>query len=703
MNFLEEESTMDVCFVSALTMTDFGDLELIRCSNQEDMMDPPLGILSLAAVLSEKGIISHVVNLNKLFFDFLKCNEQEKLSNLLTFIVKHIKSLSFDILALSTICSSYPLTLRIAEEVKKFNPSVKIILGGPQASVVDISTMKAFPFIDLIVRGEGEDTFPLLLEALSNTGFSPELETVRGITFRKDTEIIRNPNAHPILDLDNLPLPAYYLDPSIKGYKKISLEVGRGCPFNCTFCSTSEFFNRKFRLKSPEKMIEQMKFIKNRYGINNIAFTHDNFTANRKKVVEFCEALLNCGDDFCWSCSARTDQVDDDLIALMAKAGCNGIFFGIETGSARLQQIINKNLNLSDAILRIQCANSHGIETTISLIIAFPEETKDDLKSTVNFYVDLFRLKNVEPQLSLLVALAGTQIHSKYKNKLVLDNVYSDISYQGWKQDPIDAEMIYSNPDIFPNFYSIPTSHMDRFYFNEVRFFFNAIKIWFRWLPLVLLQDSGDMLNIFDRWKTWRTSKFVDDLDLDAYKVYYSNKQFPKDFIEFVLSCYNNEISRSKAVISAIIVIENLFLTSVDSPIIESSEKTEIFGLTSFPYKPNNLHIVQLDVDYKELIQCLQDKKSFEQVSAKNVAIAFKKTNSKDTEAGMRILSPLSEELLDMCDGSHNVYDIVDHFSSLKAQVDGIPSNKVCYIGLNQLFQQGLIELSSQPIKIKYI
>jgi len=701
MNFLEEKSTMDVCFVSALTMTDFGDLELIRCSNQEDMMDPPLGILSLAAVLYEKGIISQVVNLNKLFFDFLKSNEDEKLSYLLTFIVKQIESLSFDILALSTICSSYPLTLRIAQEVKKFNPSVKIILGGPQASVVDISTMKAFPFVDFIVRGEAEDTLPLLLEALSNTGLSPELETIMGITFRKGTEIIRNPNAHPILDLDNLPLPAYYLDPSIKRYKKVSLEVGRGCPFNCTFCSTSEFFNRKFRFKSPKTIIEQMKHIKNRYGINYIAFTHDNFTANRKKVVEFCEALLNCGDDFCWSCSARTDQVDDDLIALMAKAGCKGIFYGIETGSSRLQQIINKNLKLSDAILRIECANNHGIETTVSLIIAFPEETKDDLRCTVNFYVDLLRFKNVEPQLSLLVALAGTQIYSRYKNELVLDNIYSDISYQGWKQDPIDVEMIHTNPEIFPNFYSIPTSHMDRLYFNEVRFFLIAIKIWFRWLPLVILQDSGDMLKVFDRWRTWKNSKFTDYLDLDTYKVYYSNKQFPKDFIEFVLSCYNNEITNSKIVISTIIEIENMFLTSVDNPIIESSEKTGIFSLTSFPYKPKNMHIVQLNIDYKELIQCLRKNKSFDRVSAKNVTIAFKMTNKNDIETDMRILSPLSEELLDMCDGSHSVNDIVDQFSSLKAQVDGIPANKVCYIGLNQLFQQGLIELSSQPTKIK--
>jgi radical SAM superfamily enzyme YgiQ (UPF0313 family) len=694
---------MNVCLVSPLTMTDFGDLELIRCSNQEVMMDPPLGILSIAAVLCEKGISSQVVNLNKLFFDFIRCNEDEKSSILLTFVVKHITSLSFDILALSTICSSYPLTLRIAQEVKKFNPSVKIILGGPQASVVDISTMKAFPYIDFIVRGEAEDTFPLLIESISNGCTSQGLETVMGITFRKDNEIIRNPAAHPIPDLDNLPLPAYHLDPHINEYKRISLEVGRGCPFNCTFCSTSEFFNRKFRFKSPKKMIEQMKFIKKNFGINNIAFTHDNFTAKRKKVVEFCEALLNCEEKFCWSCSARTDQVDDDLIAIMAKAGCKGIFFGIETGSARMQKIINKNLNLSDAILRIQCANDYDIETTVSMITAFPEETKNDLKNTVNFYVDLFRFKNVEPQLSLLVALAGTQIHSRYKNELVLDNIYSDISYQGWKQDPIDVEMTKANPEIFPNFYSIPTSHIDRLFFNEVRFFLIGIKIWFRWLPLVLLQDSGDMLYVFERWRTWGVSKFIDNFDLNACKVYYSSKQFPNDFIEFVLNCYNNEIAKAKNVISTIVEIENLFLTDVDCPVIESNEKTEIFSLTSFPYKPKNLHIVHLNVDYKELIQCLRDKKSTEYVSAKNVTIAFKKTDQKGLDIDMRILTPLTEELLNMCNGSYNVNDIVAQFSSLKTEVDGIPSNKMCYFGLSELFHQGLIDLTSKPIEANHL
>lgn len=691
---------MNVCFVTALMSVDFGDLKFTLSSSKEYTSGPSLGVLSLAAILCEKGITPQVVNLDKLFIDFIRYNGDEKPSNLLAFVVEHIKSLSFDILGLSTICSSYPLTLRIAREIKKLDPSVKIILGGPQASSVDVPTMEAFPFIDFVVRGEAEDTFLILLEALSISDSYTELEKIPGITFRKGADIIRNPNATPVLDLDNLPLPAYYLDPAIDEYVSISLEVGRGCPFNCTFCSTSEFFNRTFRLKSPQKIIEQMKFIKNMYGINNITLVHDNFTVNRKKVVEFCEALLNLGEDFFWSCSARTDQVDEELIALMAKAGCKGIFFGVETGSARLQQMINKKLNLNDALMRIQCADEHGIKTAASMITAFPEETKDDLKSTINFFVDLFRFNNVEPHISLLAPLAGTQLHSIYKSKLVLDYIYSEVSSQNWGQDIADIEMIQANPEVFPNFYSIPTYHMDRLYFKEVRDFVNAMK-WFHWLPLALLQDSGDILNVFDRWRMWRTNKLINNLDLNAYKVpYYYQKQFAEDFIEFVLTYYINEMATAKKVISSIIEIENLLLTQENEPDIEPQEKLKVFTLNSFPYKPKSLHVAQLNVDYKELTQCLREKKDIRHISFKNITIAFSKANWKCREIYMRILSPLSEELLNMCDGSHTVSDIVNQFSLRKAQVEGISSEKVCFFGLTKLFKQGLIEISSRPIEV---
>lgn len=695
---LKKKQFSEVYLVSALTMYEYIDPKSDRILQEEARIEHPTGILSLAAVLIEKGITPHVIDLNKLFIYFQKCSKDEKLSGFLTFILKHIKSTSIDILALSTICSSYPLTLQIAQEVKISNPNVKIILGGPQASVVDVPTMEAFPFVDFIVRGEAEETFPLLLEAICTDSLT-DLVNISGITFRKGTEIIRNPNALPLLDLDSLPLPAYYFD--LSEYK-IGLEIGRGCPFNCTFCSTSEFFDRKFRLKSPQKTIEQMKFIKTRYGNISINLIHDNFTANRKKVVEFCEALLNCGEDFLWTCSGRTDEVDDELIALMAKAGCKGIFFGIETGSARLQQVINKKLNLSDAVKRIECADRHGISTVVSFIIAFPEETKDDLRGTVNLFVDMFRFNNVEPRIFLLSPFAGTKIYSNYKDKLVLDHIYSIMSYQGWKQDPDYFEMIKDNPDIFPNFYSIPPLYLDRLYFQEIESFLNNLLFWFHWLPLGLLQDSEDMLKIFDKWRTWCIEMFLENSNFDANTIsypYYYQRRFFNDFIEFVKTYYINEISTAKRVVSAIIEIEQFFYAQPSDQANESHEMQDVLNPIFFPYKPKGLRVLQLDVDYNELIQSLRDKKNLEQVSASNVMIVFRETNRIGFDNYVLILSRLSKELLNACDGNHTVNDIVNQYSSLESPVDGIPSEKVCYFGLSQLFKQRLIEVSSQLIK----
>jgi radical SAM superfamily enzyme YgiQ (UPF0313 family) len=682
-------------------MSDFGDPELTLSADQKHTY-PPLGILSLAAILCDRGITPQIVNLNKLFFDFIKHEGESSSSNLLAFVIKHLESLSYEILGLSTICSSYPLTLRIAQEIKRLHPSIRIILGGPQASVVDIPTMKTFPFIDFVVRGEAEDTFPLLLEALTGTNSSKSmaLKKIPGITFRRGTEVIRNPNAPPILDLDRFPLPAYYLDPNIKEYKTISLEVGRGCPFNCTFCSTNSFFNHRFRFKSPYRIIEQMKSIKYIYGINHIDLCHDNFTAKSSKVIELCELMLEHGEEFEWGCSSRTDRIDDELIVLMAKAGCKGIFFGIETGSARLQQLTNKKLNLSDAIMRIQCADQQGIDVSVSLITAFPDETKDDLRDTVHFVVDLLRFDNVEPQLGLLAPLAGTPISSMYKDKLVFDNIFSEMSFQSWEYDPDDLEMIKANPEVFPNFYSIPTSHIDRMYFSEVRDFITALITWFRWLPLALLQDNKDMLEVFDKWKIWRDNKPTDNLYFNSIRVpYYNHRQFAEDFLEFAHTYCNNRSATAKRAISAIIEIENHFLANESESQTESPEEPGVFSLTSFPYKPAGLHIAQLYVDYKDLLQRLRNKKSLEQVSFKDVTIVFRKTRHQQKKINVRLLSPLSQELLDMCDGSRSVNDIIHQSPLLKTHIEGISAEKVRFFGLSILFKQGLIEVSSRPIK----
>jgi radical SAM superfamily enzyme YgiQ (UPF0313 family) len=609
------------------------------------------------------------------------------------FVVDHLKLLSFDVFGFSSICSSYPLTLRLAREVRQLNPDSRIILGGPQASVVDVPTLRAFPCVDFIIRGEADETFPALLSNLARDG--TDWATFPGITFRDGGEVIRNPNAPVVSDLDQLPLPAFDLDSGIASRGGVHLEIGRGCPFACTFCSTNDFFRRNFRLKSPEKMIDEMTHIKTEHGTNYFSLVHDMYTVDRKKVVAFCQALLAHNAGFTWGCSARTDCVDDDLISLMARAGCRGIFFGIETGSSRLQRVIQKDLDLAEAMRRIQCADQHGIKIAVALIIGFADETREDLRDTIAFFVGSTCLDNAEPQLSLLAPLAGTPIHEKHKNELIFDNIFSDMSHQGWAQDPVEEEMIRSYPEVFPNFYAVPTVCLDRAYLKEIREFVSNVTMWFRWLPVALLQDSGDFLRVFDAWRVWAGARTATELEgKTGVAPYYCRRIFREDFLEFVETCYLQEMASTPAVIAALVRSEGISLRPVKIGSAVTSQPISL-DMMCFPSPPAGSALVDLDVDYKELVTALRNKTRLDLVPRRTVKIIAIPTE----EGKLKIwqLSPLSAKLLALCDGRRTAGEVAQEYASAGPQDLGVSPEHVCLVGLSALREQGLIDISSTP------
>jgi len=186
-----QEGSMKVCLVSPPTVTDFEDpavaeTEAIRLISEH----APIGILSLAAVLGEKGFSASIIDLNRWYYEFLR-SADSRVSDIdfCRYVADRLQHESFDVLGLSTICSSYPLTLRIATEVRKAMADPPIVLGGPQASVVDVATLKNFAAVDYIVRGEAEETLPRLLASLSRPA---TLDLIFGITFRRADRVIRN-------------------------------------------------------------------------------------------------------------------------------------------------------------------------------------------------------------------------------------------------------------------------------------------------------------------------------------------------------------------------------------------------------------------------------------------------------------------------------------------------------------------------------
>src|SRR5215468_7499800 len=460
---------MKVCLISAPTANQLGNRAVREVDAARIMGElAPVGILSLAAVLEEKGLQPEVVDLNRVYFEWLQSSHQQERTreaDFCRFAGSWFTDRQFDFFGLSTVCSSYPLTIRVAGELKRLHPESTVALGGPQASVVDLSTMRAYPFIDLVVRGEAEQTLPQLLDALDS---GSSMVSVPGVTFRQGGEVLRTPDAPLILDLDSLPFPAFHLFPDVRFCRHFPMELGRGCPFACTFCSTNDFFRRRFRLKSPEHMIAEMRRVKQTYGINSFELVHDMFTVDRKRVVAFCEALLACDEKFYWGSSARTDCIDEELIELMARAGCRGIFFGIESGSARMQKVIDKGLDLVESAARVRACDKSKIKTAVSLIVGFPEETKEDLRSTIGFFMDALRSDHADPQLVILAPLAGTPIHQQHKNDLFLDDADSNMAYRGWDQGPEEKRMINEHPDMFPNFYSVPTPFLDHEFLKEL-------------------------------------------------------------------------------------------------------------------------------------------------------------------------------------------------------------------------------------------
>ncbi len=475
----------------------------------------------------------------RLYYDFQRKNERNE-NDFSRFAASYFRERQFDFVGFGSVCSSYPVTLRVACEVKRQQPASVVAFGGPQASAVDVTTLEAYAPIDLVVRGEAEQTLPQLLEALTQ---GHRLDDVPGITFRRDGKIVRNPDGGGITDLDTLPFPAFHLLPDMEMCRFMPLELGRGCPFACTFCSTNDFFRRRFRLKSPSRMLEEMRRVKATYGIDTFELVHDMFTVDRKRVAAFCEALLASPDKFYWGCSARTDCVDEELIELMASAGCRGVFFGIETGSARMQKIIDKGLDLADSAARVRSCTKYKIKTAVSLIVGFPEETQDDLRSTIGFFTDSLRCEHADPQLVILAPLAGTPIHQQHKENLFLEDADSDMAYRGWDQGPEEKKMIAEHPDIFPNFYSVPTPFLDQELLKELRdFLLNGIKI-ARPLLRELRLAGADMLVVFEEWRAWRRNSTT-GLTRNDFAAYYASDSFPHDLLEFVETQY---LSGSKA------------------------------------------------------------------------------------------------------------------------------------------------------------
>ncbi|HEY6002489.1 MAG TPA: radical SAM protein [Anaeromyxobacter sp.] len=658
---------MRACLASAPTVAEFGDLEQL---DVEDSPRIPLGVLSLASTLRRSGADPAVVDLDTLYARWRASRRGG--GDFARHAAHELARRDADLYGLSTICSSYPLTLRIATALKETRPGCCVVLGGPQASASAEETLAAFPCVDIVVRGEGEPVLPALLDALAS---SRELSSVPGISYRSRRGIERTRDAALVDDLDSLPLPAYELYPTLRRGAPIPLEVGRGCPFSCTFCSTSRFFGRTFRMRSPARIVEDMLVLHRRFGARRFELVHDNFTVDRRCVVAFCEAVLATRSRLTWSCSSRTDTLDDDLVDLMSTAGCRGIFFGVESGSEAMQRAIRKRLDLGGARQRIRRASRRKIRSAISFITGFPEETREDLRATVSLFVDVLRLDLQEPQIGLLSPLTGTVLHAQHRDGLVRGEIMSGVVFQGEEQDGADAELIGRHPSVFSSFYSVPTRGLDLAEIHELCFFLNNAKHDLRWLLVAAAQVEGDGLDAFAAFRAVRS--IARPRSAAAVVAYYRGRAFRRDFVRFVREDLARRHRPAAHALRALARYYGSLLRRRTAP-----RGTIRPGLR--PVRARNLRLAPIGCDGAALFQCLRSGGDLSLVPRRRSTLV---TLERPTHDEIVQLGDEAAELLRLCDGTREARAVTREFRRRRPQVRGVPGDAAAAYAL-ELFRR---------------
>lgn len=379
---------------------------------------PPMGLIQLAAVI-EEGFDVNIIDANALNL------RPEQINPLLE---------DTGVLGLTATTPTVSRAIEIAAAVKDVRPELPVILGGPHATLLPRETMESTPDIDVIVAGEAEISFYMLLSSIEKGG---HIDQVPGVFWEQDGEIVENERVENVDDLDSLPFLAYNLIP-LKKYRPhpphgrakpfAVLITSRGCPYNCAYCS-KPVFGKEFRAQSPERVVDEIEDLQARYGVREIAFYDDVFTLDKHRAAAISEEIIRRGIKIIWSCETRVNLVDQPLLGVMKKAGCYSISYGLESGNQDILNTINKNTTLAQAEEAVRYTREAGINAIGYFMIGSPGETLNSIKETMNFAK---KLKLGFAQFSITTPFPGTELYNLYlENGGRSDIPWEDYVYAG--------------------------------------------------------------------------------------------------------------------------------------------------------------------------------------------------------------------------------------------------------------------------------
>lgn len=332
---------------------------------------PPLGLGYLAAAIRASGMECSVLD--------------GKLDNPpIEVILAEVAARRPDVVGISAMTPDIVAAGKIAEAVKKSNSSIRVALGGAHAIARPRETLEEFPWVDYLVTGEGERTFTELLRSLSD---GSDQDSILGLGFRKNGEIVINPPREYIRNLDETPFPAWDLFPG-RG-NVFFLLASRGCPYTCAFCMRA--LGREVRLRSPESIVEEMELLVNRYKAKEIVFADETFSLKKDRVMRLCDLIVAKGLDkrVRWVAQTRVDRSDQEMFARMKAAGCYRLEFGVESGNQEILRGVDKRISLPQVLEAVGMAKKVGLVVATTFILGHPFETEKTIQDTIDFAVRL--------------------------------------------------------------------------------------------------------------------------------------------------------------------------------------------------------------------------------------------------------------------------------------------------------------------------
>jgi radical SAM superfamily enzyme YgiQ (UPF0313 family) len=366
---------------------------------------PPLGLCYIAGALEQDR---HEVDI----MDMNSGRVSDKA------LVKHIEQ--SPIVGIGGLITEYDEVVRLVKVIKQANENRIVVLGGPLATTHSEELLVASG-ADVAVIGEGEQTIRELVGAIEHEPVSRNI--IKGIVYRDVDRVVAHPPREPEMNLDNIPHPARHLldmrkysthhfktfGIKVPKMKSTTLTSSRGCVYKCSYCDRQACGTRWYA-RSPQDIISEMQDLKDDYGIRGFVFNDDTFVINRKRVLDFCSLLVKELPDAVWYCNGRVNLMDEEMIQAMAKSGCAGIAYGIESGNQAILDSVHKQITLEQVERITALTKKYGIHVTGYFMLGILGDTRQTIQETLDFAekldLDFYGFGITSP-------IPGTEMYSK--------------------------------------------------------------------------------------------------------------------------------------------------------------------------------------------------------------------------------------------------------------------------------------------------